>query len=233
MGQEIKDFISRCEVCRTFETANSMEPLIHHDMPVRPWAKVGTDIFTIHGRDYLVTVDYLSNFWELDYLPSTSTTVIVHKLKSHFTRHGIPDSIVSDNGPQFVSDEFNNFCRKWDIEHYTCSPYNSRANGKAESVVKTAKRLLRKSMESKSDPYLALLDHRNTPSQGLITSPAQRLMSRRTKTLFPTALELLKPALIDVRHTKRDMKLSQEKQDQANKQARKLPALEEGENHSN
>ena len=228
MGQEIKDFISRCEVCRTFETANSTEPLIHHDMPDRPWAKVGTDIFTIHGRDYLVTVDYLSNFWELDYLSSTSTTVIVHKLKSHFARHGIPDSIVSDNGPQFVSDEFSNFCRKWDIEHYTCSPYNSHANGKAESAVKTAKRLLRKSMESKSDPYLALLDHRNTPSQGLITSPAQRLMSRRTKTLLPTAPELLKPVLIDVRHTKRYMKLSQEKQDQTNKQARNLPALEEG-----
>ena len=42
-----------------------------HDIPDRPWAKVGTDLFAKDGRDYLITVDYYSNFWEVDLLPST------------------------------------------------------------------------------------------------------------------------------------------------------------------
>lgn len=57
-----------------------------------------------------------------------------------------------------------------------------------------AKNLSRKAMDDKADPYLAMLDHRNTPAKGLL-SPAQKLMSRRTKTLLPTREDLLKPEL--------------------------------------
>ena len=63
-----------------------------------------------------------------------------------------------------------------------------------ESAVKMAKNLFRKAREDKADPYLAMLDHRNTPAKGLL-SPAQKLMSRRTKTLLPTREDLLKPKL--------------------------------------
>ena len=43
------------------------------------------------------------------------------------------------------------------------------------------------------DPWLSLLDYRNTPTAGMQTSPVQRLMSRRTKTLVPIATNLLYP----------------------------------------
>ena len=68
------------------------------------------------------------------------------------------------------------------------------ANGKVESAVKMAKNLFRKAREDKADPYLAMLDHRNTLAKGLL-SPTQKLMSRRTKTLLPTREDLLKPEL--------------------------------------
>ncbi|XP_013382121.1 uncharacterized protein K02A2.6-like [Lingula anatina] len=200
---------------------------MNHDTPDRPWAKDGTDIFTNQWKDYLITVDY--NFWEVDMLPTTDAKAVIQKLKTHFARYGIPDSIVSDNGPQFSSEEFQKFCKAWDITHMTISPYNSRANGKAESVVKTAKRIMRKCKEAGSDPYLAILDHRNTPSQGMLSSPVQRLMSRRTKTMLPTAPALLKPEVVDIRHTKRDIKHDQAKQAMhANKSSHHLPALDEG-----
>ena len=85
---------------------------------------------------------------------------------------------MSDNGPQFVSIEFQKFVRDWDIEHFTISPHNSKANGKVEAAVKSAKQLLRKTIKGGEDQYLALLAHRNTPTQGVGTSPAQRLMNR-------------------------------------------------------
>ena len=111
----------------------------------------------------------------------------------------------------------------------TSSPYNSKANGKAESAVKTCKQIMRKSKDACSDPYLAILDHRNTPSQGFLSSPAQRLMSRRTKTLLPTASVLLSPEVVDARHTERDMKRSQNQQaTYYNKRASDRQVLEEG-----
>ena len=66
-----------------------------------------------------------------------------------------------------------------------------QSSGKAENSVKTAQRIMLKALEAGSDPYLGFLDFRNTPTEGLGTSPAQRLFGRRTKTLLPTAGRLL------------------------------------------
>ena len=85
---------------------------------------------------------------------------------------------------------------------------------------------MRKCKETGSDPFLAILHHCNTPSQGMLSSPAKRLMSRRTKTLLPTAPALLKPELVDVKHTQRDIKRGQSKQAKyTDKTAHKLPVL--------
>ena len=66
MNADMKDYISRCERCRNFEISNQKETLMPHELPSRPWEKVGADLFSLDGRDYLITVDYLSNFWEVD-----------------------------------------------------------------------------------------------------------------------------------------------------------------------
>lgn len=63
--------------------------------------KVGTDLFQIDGRNYLVMVDYFSNFIEIDFLPDTLAKTIIAKMKHHFARHGIPDTVVSDGGLQY------------------------------------------------------------------------------------------------------------------------------------
>ncbi|KAL6490120.1 hypothetical protein MHYP_G00004650 [Metynnis hypsauchen] len=100
-----------------------------------------------------------------------------------------------DNGPQYTSQEFRQFSQRWEFEHRTSSPGYPQSNGKAESAVKMAKRIMKKAKASGRDPYLAILDHRNTPSQGLNTSPVQRLFSRRTRTLLPITDNLLKPEI--------------------------------------
>ena len=79
----------------------------------------------------------------------------------------------------------------YEFDHVTSSPTYPQSNGKAENVVKTAQRIMLKALEAGSDPYLGLLDFRNTPTEGLGTCPAQRLFGRRTKTLLPTAGKLL------------------------------------------
>ncbi len=106
------------------------------------------------------------------------------------------------------------------------SPYYHHANGMAEAAVKQAKRIRKEAKTSGRDPHLALLDLRNTPQEGFSTSPAQRLMSRRTKTL-PISESLLKPAVTE--DTKQQRQARQERQKKFyNRGARDLPTLVAG-----
>ncbi|CAC5408071.1 unnamed protein product [Mytilus coruscus] len=91
MNAEVKDFIQRCETCRTFERKQQNETLISHEIPSRPWSKVGIDLMTFQSKNYLVTVDYYSNYWEVDYLEDTLALTVIRKLRAQFARHGIPD----------------------------------------------------------------------------------------------------------------------------------------------
>ena len=134
-------------------------------------------------------------FFELRALSNTRASSVITSLKSQFARHGIPNTVRSDNGPPFSSSDFKIFSQEWDFEHITSSPYHVRSNGKVEKAVNTAKRILKKAKFDHKDPYLALLDWRNTPTEGLDSSPVQRLMGRRTRTLLPTSAILLKPKL--------------------------------------
>ena len=101
MSAQIKDYIGKCDACRSFETAQRKETFIPHEPSTLPWNKVGTDIFTFGDAEYLIMVDYFSNFFEIDRLEDTLSRTLSQKLKQHFSRHGIPNTVVSDNGPQF------------------------------------------------------------------------------------------------------------------------------------
>ena len=127
-----------------------------HEVPSHPWEKIARDIFTLHGKNYLVTLDYYSNFWEADRLPNTKASTTIRKLKSHFACYGIPDQVISNNGPQFTSDEFADFSKTWDFEYLASSPGNSMASGKTKSGMKTAKRILKKSIRAGTNLHLAV-----------------------------------------------------------------------------
>lgn len=158
-----------------------------HKIPERPWSRIGSDLFSLHSKDYIVLVYYYSDFVEVDLLKNTNSSAVVKFLKAQFSRHGIPDVLLTDNGPQFINGEFSEFATHWEFQHVTSSPYHLKSNEKAESAVKIVKSLIKKAQRDNKDPWLSLLDYRNTPTTGMQRSPAQRLMSRRTKTLVPIA----------------------------------------------
>ncbi len=227
MTKELTEYILRCPTCNAYQQGQQKEPLISHAIPERPWEKVGSDHFEYEGVDFVVTVDYFSNFFELDQLRSKTSDEVIGKLKSHFARYGVPDQLITDNGPPYNSEAFREFARKFEFEHITSSPGYPKSNGQSENAVRTAKRLVKKAKESGRDPYLSLLDWRNTPSEGVGYSPAQRLLCRRTRTLIPTVKNLLKPTI----PKGVDRKLLEQKSKQAhyyNKGTKELPELKEG-----
>jgi len=209
MSGEIRHYVEACGVCATYADKQPAEPLVMLETPKLQWQRVGTDLFSWAGKEHLVTVDYNSGFFEVDTLPNTESGTVIMALKAHFARHGIPVSVVSDNGPQYTSASFKDFTKQWGFDHQTSSPGNSQANGAAEAAVKIIKRIFRKSNAAGEDPYIGLLNARNTPTEGMSTSPVQRLMGRRTRTLIPISDNLLKPAdtrLMGEERTKKDLK---------------------------
>jgi len=170
--------------------------------------KVASDLFAWAGNDYLTCTDYHSNFFEVDQLTNTTSETIIAKLKNHFARYGSPNTLVTNNGPQYSLGQFKEFVNTWKIVHETSSPGNSQANGAAEAAVKVAKRLLRKCQASGEDMFIGLLNLRNTPTEGLESSPSQRLLGRRTRTLLLTTEARLKSDYINA---ERDAELKERK----------------------
>ena len=228
MTRDIKDLISHCNVCKDVSTSQAPEPMMPHDIIDRPWAKVGTDLFLFKNKTYLVTVDYFSSFFEIDHLQETSSLAVIRKLKNHFSRYGSPEIVISDNGPQYSSHEFEKFSEEWGFSHNPSSPGHPKSNGKAEAAVKQAKSLLAKAVASGSDPHSALLDLRNAPGpQG--DTPAQRAFGRRTRTItLPMTSTLLKPKF-DTTKAMVDIKTAQQRQKSYHdRKSQKLSSLKPG-----
>ncbi len=112
IGKDIKSIVSRCRECQIKKSAQNREPLMSSPLPEGPWTRVGTDLLSFKGKTFLVVMDYYSRYLELMYLSSATSSFVIGKLKSIFARWGIPREVVSDNGPQFSSDEFASFSKK-------------------------------------------------------------------------------------------------------------------------
>ena len=142
---------------------------------------MGSDLFHLNGVTYLLVVDYYSRYPEITKLSSTTSESIIKALRSIFSRLGIPEVLISDNGPQYASGVMKDFAKSYGFEHLTSSPHYLQGNALAERTVKTIKGLLKKS----SDPYLALLAYRATPFPWCGHSPAELLMGRQLRTDVP------------------------------------------------
>ena len=196
MSKDIEQTVSQCAVCCKFQRSQTKEPMTPHQIPDGRFEKIAMDIMSFKGKDYLVVVDYYSKYPELSLLVDKTASTIISHTKSVCARHGIPQEIVSDNMP-FASYQFKSFAEEWGITVTTSSPGFPQSNGQAERFVQTLKRMLKKAEEDGQDPYLALLEYRNTPVSGLPYSPAQLLMSRSLRLKLPVKPSLLQPRVVN------------------------------------
>ena len=222
---EIEEYIKNCRICCRFQRP-IVEPLCPSHLPETPWEKLGVDLFKWRQSSYLIVVDYYSRFIEIAKLTSTTSSRVIDHLKSIFARHGIPQILVSDNGPQFSSSDFAEFAKEFHFKHATSSPRYPQANGEAERAVQTVKGLLNRS----EDPYMALLAYRATPLK-LGYSPAELLMGRRIRTtlpLDPRKLQVCPPKSSEVRRKDNKLKETQKRDYDKRHRASEQPILEPG-----
>ena len=135
--------------------------------------------------------NYYSGYFEVDQLHGKTATVIIKKLiKKHFVTHGTPNELLSGNEPPLNSAEFENFLRSSGTAYVTSSPGYPQSNGRVENAVKTAKSLIKKVQAMGADYFLLLLSWRNTPTEGLSTSPAWRMFGQHMQTHLQGALAI-------------------------------------------
>lgn len=188
--EDVERTVRRCTACALHAPRPRRQPLLQHEVPTLPWHKLASDIFVYKKKYYIILVDYFSNYVEVGQLASITSLNVIKFMKDQFARHGIPVELITDNGPAYSSQEFKKFMFEWEIKHVTSSPHYPQSNGKSERTVQTVKSLLKKCIDSSEDFYLALLNFRATPRNGL-DSPAQILMGRRLNTKLPISTKLL------------------------------------------
>ena len=102
MSADLKALVTQCEACAKYAPRHQKEPLMQPDTPQRAWNSVSADIMSLRGKEYLVTVDALSGFFEIDLLRQQAAAEVIVKIKMHFARYGTPITLARDNGPQFI-----------------------------------------------------------------------------------------------------------------------------------
>eukprot|EP00105_Crassostrea_gigas_P044027 XP_019928175.1 PREDICTED: uncharacterized protein K02A2.6-like [Crassostrea gigas] len=228
ISSDITELVSNCNVCLKHRYSNPKQPLQPHPVPDYPWQVVATDLFLWDNKDFLIVTDYYSRHFEVIQLRDTKSKTIIQKLKSIFARLGIPQKVVSDNGPQYSSQEFANFSKEYDFIHATSSPRYPQSNGLAEKSVQIAKRIFEKAELDGRDPYLGILEYRTTPLE-VGYSPAELLQGRQLRSILPTLNEQLLPKVID--HEKVKVLLHKNHENQKHnydKQSKPLAPLEIG-----
>ena len=223
ISRHVEDFVRKCQYCAKHAVPRK-EPLIPSTLPDYPWQKVGTDLFVLGKDTYIVTVDYFSRYPEIVKLTSTTSQCIIAALKGIFARHGIPETVVSDNGPQYSSQEFTEFAGDYSFHHVTSSPHYPQSIGQVERTVKTVKKLL----SGSNDPCLSLLAYCTTPLPWCNLSPAQLLMGRQIRSDLPQVRDKLTPQwpyLNDFRVREKEFKGKQKHDFDRRHRVKELPCL--------
>ncbi len=76
INKDIGKMVRQCDTCQKFRNKQTKEPMIIPDLPTSPWEKVGMDLFHLKGNNYLVVIDYYSNYPELALLSNMSTKCV-------------------------------------------------------------------------------------------------------------------------------------------------------------
>nr|XP_025042690.1 uncharacterized protein K02A2.6-like [Pelodiscus sinensis] len=194
LDSDIEEKARDCISSPGVRNAPQLAPLHPWDWPEKPWQRIYVDFAgPFEGSMLLLKVDAHSKWPEVCIVPSTTAESTIQKLQGIFCNFGLPEQLVSDNGLQFVSQEFGYFMKANRIHQITSAPYHPATNGLAERFVQTTKQALKSvrghSFIQKSlDTFL--LSYRNILHATTKVSPAFLMMGRQLHMCF----DVLKPS---------------------------------------
>ena len=200
VDQQLENIAKSCEACQVHAKSPVMAPTVSWPKCTVPWERVHVDFGTIENKDLLILVDVFSKWIEVEVMTTTTASRVIEVLRQWWARFGIPQELVSDNGPQFIAAEFEEFLRRNGVKHTLSPPYSPRTNGSAERSVQVVKSILKKQLvdeanqskvrrtfQQKLDDFL--ITYRSTPSTVTGVTPAELVLGRKLR----TRLSFLRP----------------------------------------
>ncbi|KAK3107097.1 hypothetical protein FSP39_007098 [Pinctada imbricata] len=192
MDEAIEETCNACSGCKRVQSAPSAAPVHPWNLPPAPWYRLHVDFAgPFYNSMFLIVVDAYSKWPEVFEMRTTTTAARINVLRTLFARQGIPNELVSDNGPQFRSEEFRLFMESNAIRHITSAPFHPRTNGQAERFVQSFKKAIKSatggSINEKLNVFLS--KYRITPQGTTNESPSMLLYGRNIR----TRMDILKP----------------------------------------
>ncbi|XP_031339506.1 uncharacterized protein K02A2.6-like [Photinus pyralis] len=192
LDKDIEETCRACIPCQTIANNPQKSEIMSWNKPTRPWQRIHVDFLgPIKGNTFLIVLDAFSKYPEIKKMERTTSEETIEKFRDIFSTWGIPETIVSDNGPQFVSTEFKNFLIKNGIRQITSAPYHPSTNGAAENAVRTFKKSLKAALlthKHNITPSLVvsryLLNYRNSVHCATNETPSKLMIGRNVRTLF-------------------------------------------------
>ena len=146
---DVTNIAKNCQVRQKYDPKESQEPiLVHKPTATRPWFKLGSDIFEVIGKYYIVVADYYSRFPYVKQLTNITSLSIINVFKTPFADHGFCEILCTDTCPSYISKEFTTFLNDCSIRHISSDPMYPQSNGFAEFMVKVMKNLITKAIAS-------------------------------------------------------------------------------------
>ena len=186
VDKAIESYVKRCHECGTYQ--NNPKPVRMHpwECPRYAWQRLHIDFAgPFIGHSYLIVIDSYSKWPEVIQMDSTTSLSTIKVLMKIFATHGLPERIVSDNGPQFSSQEFQSFVNVNGIKHTFTAPYHPSTNGEAERFVQTFKHNMKCRQANTANIAECiqkfLLAYRTTPHATTGMTPSNLLMGRRIR----------------------------------------------------
>lgn len=190
IDREAEKYCRACYACQLVSQATPPEPMAR-SYPSSPWTDIAVDLMgpLPTGEMLLVAVDYYSRYFEVVVLRSTTSQKLIEVIKPMFARYGVPTSMKTDNGPNLVSQEFDEFLREYGVQHVTSPPLWPQANGEVERQNKTLLKILRiaHSQEKswRDELVTFLMSYRSTPHTSTGVSPFELMFRRPMRTKLP------------------------------------------------
>ena len=191
----IEGLVKQCVTCQQTRNVPTVAPLMPWVWPRSPWNRIHIDFAQKDKQDFLVIVDAHSKWPEIIMMNSTTTSATIRVLRDLFSKYGIPNQVVSDNGPQFSSEEFRHFLKMNGVKQVLVAPYHAASNGAAERMVQSFKRSLSASKSTNRSTQQCLdsflLTYRSTKHPTTGQTPASLFLGRELR----TRMSLVKPSV--------------------------------------
>ncbi|KAL5249516.1 hypothetical protein ACHWQZ_G018395 [Mnemiopsis leidyi] len=210
IDRDIDLLAKTCEACNKFGKSLPKTPDHPWIRPTKPWMRVHIDFAQFMDIQWLLLFDTFSKWPEVIKMDRTKSADRIRVLRDIFCRFGLPYTLVSDNGPQFISAEFKLFTQNNGIKHIHSPTYSPKSNGSCERLVDSWKRSMKKSYETCKDLDLNnakfLINYRNTPNSVTGIAPAVRLFNRTLRCRLHQLRPSDRQAMEDM-HPERDEKI--------------------------